>query len=41
MQATIEKAITSGDGRISRQIDMESKVLEKELKEAAKEAGKA
>jgi uncharacterized membrane protein len=41
MQAYVERAVTKADKRISRQIDMESKVLEKELKEAAKEAGKA
>jgi uncharacterized membrane protein len=36
LQATVEKAIEKADKRISRQIDMDSKAFEKEIKEAAK-----
>lgn len=38
MQAYVEKAIKKADKRIAREIEMDSKVLERELKEAAKAA---
>jgi uncharacterized membrane protein len=41
LQATIEKAIKKADKHISRQIDMDAKAFDKEIKEAAKAANDA